>query len=578
MKNAYALNTPKENPGVASYVLSHVRTFLRPLALAIPLALFAINANAAQDVSVDYTNVLRKLDHLALGGVDESAYGAPNVLVNDALQQARLKALGVPYMRINLKYSTPGNPNSPIVCGASGCDTRWSGDDWVNHIKALGAEPVVEDPSNPSDLPSLVKHFNVDTNNPVHRWLGGINEPNIHGQTATTYSTNFNVTYDAMKAVDSTILIGGPTIAWYDSGFLQTFLNMSGSRVDFLDFHGYAQGTTQLTYDVLFGKAQTYETDILDLYKRIQATVPSRASNISIEVGEWDLDDAGHALEYTPFEAAWGASTMGHILRAGGIGMLYADKGNLLLKTGAEVPNGKLDDPTPMYHALGMYTGEGLFPSFGTDLVQATTSIPNVEVYASDNPKNIVVINKDPNLYQTATFALNGVSTGSAEVWRRDQSSGSSASPVDMGAVQIVNGSFSYSLPPFSVTTFVVGGSSTPAPGPSVSGFSLYDADTKKLIGVLQNNQTISLSKLPTTHLNVEATTAPANVGSVVFGLDGQANFHVENYSGYFMEGKSGNYWAPTVGAHTITATPYAGKQAQGQQGNAGSIAIHVEP
>ncbi|HLY26405.1 MAG TPA: hypothetical protein VKQ72_08705, partial [Aggregatilineales bacterium] len=484
-----------------------------------------------------------------------------------------------PYMRINLKYSTPGNPNSPIVCGAAGCDTRWSGDEWVNQIKALGAEPVVEDPTNPSDLPNLVKHFNVDTHNVVHRWLGGINEPNIHGQTAATYSAAFNVTYDAMKSVDPTILIGGPTIAWYDSGFLQTFLNMSGSRVDFLDFHGYAQGsTTQLSYAVLFGKAQTYETDILDLYQRIQATIPSRAANISVEVGEWDLDYAGHLLEYTPFETVWGASAMGHILNAGGIGMLYADKGNLLLETGAEVPNGKLDDPTPMYHALGMYTGEGLFPKFGTLLVQSTTSIPNVEVYASDNPKNIVVINKDPNLYQAATFALNGVDTGSAAVWRRDQSSASSANPVNVGNVAIVGGSFTYSLPPFSVTTFVIGSSSTPPPSQSVTGFSLFDADTKKLIGVLQNNQTISLSSLPTRNLNIGAQTAPANVGSVVFGLDGQANFHVENYSGYFLEGKSGASWVPALGMHTVTATPYTEKQGLGAPGMADSITINVQP
>ncbi|WP_158628713.1 glycosyl hydrolase [Dyella choica] len=454
-----------QNAG-AGYMLRRIGTFLRPLAFAVPMALFAAGSPAAENISVNYASVVRTLDPLAVGGADESAYGAPYVLVNDTLQQNRLQLLGVPYMRINLKYSTPGNPNSRIVCGAAGCDSRWSGDDWVNHIKAIGAEPVVEDPTNPSDLPNLVKHFNVDTNNVVHRWLGGINEPNIHGQNAATYSAAFNVTYDAMKKVDQTILIGGPTIAWYDSGYLQTFLNVSGSRVDFLDFHGYAQGSTQHSYGVLFGKAQAYETDILDLYKRIQATVPSRASAISIEVGEWDLDYIGHLLQYTPFETAWGASAMGHILKAGGIGMLYADKGNLLLKTGAEVPNGKMDDPTSMYHALGMYTGEGLFPRFGTKLVQSTTSLPNVEVYASDNPKNIVVINKDPSLYQAASIALNGVDAGTAVVWRRDQSSSSSANPVNLGSVNIVNGTFSYSLPPFSVTTFVIEPSSTSATKP----------------------------------------------------------------------------------------------------------------
>ena len=287
---------------------------------------------AGSNIIVDYTKPLRTLSPLAVGGVDESAYGAPNVLVNDTLQQQQLKTLGPKYMRMNLKYSISGNPSSKIVCGAGSCDTRWSGDQWINAIKALGAEPVVEDPVNPSDLPSLVKHFNKDTNNRVNRWLGGINEPNLHGQNATTYSNNFNKTYDAMKAVDSSIKIGGPTLAWYDSGFLQTFLDMSGSRVDFLDFHGYAQGNTQLSYDQLYGKAAKYETDINNLYQKIQKTVPNRASQIDIEIGEWGLDSAGSLLANTQFATTWGASTIGHILRAGGIDLMYADKGNLLVK------------------------------------------------------------------------------------------------------------------------------------------------------------------------------------------------------------------------------------------------------
>lgn len=423
----------------------------------IPLELLAANnIQATGNIIVDYTAPKKQLSPLAVGGVDESAYGDPNVLVNDTLQQERLKSLHIPYMRINLKYSIPGNYKSPIVCGAEWCDTRWSGDEWINHIKAIGAEPIVEDPTTPGDLPGLVKHFNKDTHNIVHRWLGGLNEPNLHGQNATTYSNNFNITYDAMKAVDPTILIGGPTVASYDSGFIQTFLNISGSRLDFIDFHGYAQGDkTQLPYNVLFDKAETYEKHILDLNKRIEATIPDRASKIEVQIGEWDLNYAGHLLQYTPFETVWGASAMGHIIKAGGIGLLYADKGNLLLKTGQEVPNGKIDDPTPMYHALGMYTGEGLFPGFGKELVYAHTDIPNVEVYASDNPRNIVVINKDPTQQKTAIVSLNGMKSCSVRAWRKDESN-LYGSPINLGTILISNSKFSYNIPPFSVTTFVL--------------------------------------------------------------------------------------------------------------------------
>lgn len=700
---------------VKSHLLPLLGFFLIVIAVPVTglLAYYRQEVNAhAQggNITISYGQPLRTLSPLAVGGVDESAYGVPNVLVNDPLQQQKLKMLGTRYMRMNLKYTIAGDPTSKIICGAQGCDTRWSGDEWVNAIKALGAEVVVEDPVNPTDLPLLVKHFNKDTNNRVSRWLGGINEPNLNGQNATTYSTNFNSNYDAMKAVDPTIKIGGPTVAWYDSTFLQTFLTMSGSRVDFLDFHGYPQGpTTQLPYDQLFTIGAKYETDLNDLYSRIQKTVPTRASQIEVQVGEWDLNYAGHLLEYTQFNTAWGASTLGHIIKGGGIDMLYADKGNLLLKTGAEIPGGTLDMTTPMYHALGMYTGEGLFRHFGNILVQTSTSLPNIEVYASDAPKNVVVINKDPALSQNGVFQADGVADGVADVWTKDLTIPVTDPPMNKGRIAVIGGAFSYTLPPFSVTTFVITPnpvtSATPVPSsspsvkpspsflppvvkpspsptaspvtstscsgdgvylysdinftgvctkftadvaelrgtvinsdaassirlvggytatlfadgnfsgawdkvsqdlPTLSGtnvgndnlssiqvqqkpasaaqvvsFSLIDASTKKVITGYTNlsgTVILSLSKFKTKHFNVQAVTTPSSVGSVLFSLDQVPNFHIENYADYFLAGKSGNYWQPTVGNHVITATPFDGTNASGNAGKSDTLNFIIQP
>ena len=66
--------------------------------------------------------------------MDVSGYGYPNVFANDQVEQQKLKTLGIKYMRMDLKYSTPGNPTSQIVCGGDGCDTRWTGDQWVQAI------------------------------------------------------------------------------------------------------------------------------------------------------------------------------------------------------------------------------------------------------------------------------------------------------------------------------------------------------------------------------------------------------------------------------------------------------------
>src|SRR5437660_4301959 len=119
-----------------------------------------------------------------------------------------------------------------------------------------------------------------------------------------------------------------------------------------------------------------------------------------------------------------------------------------------------------------MFTGEGLFRGFGDTMVNANTTLPNVEVYASDNPKNIVVLNKDPSVTQAATVSLNGVTSGTIDVWRKDESVLFPNPPIKLGTLPLENGTFTYQLTPFSVTTFVLNTTSqtspTPLPTPTV--------------------------------------------------------------------------------------------------------------
>ncbi len=131
------------------------------------------------------------------------------------------------------------------------------------------------------------------------------------------------------------------------------------------------------------------------------------------------------------------------------------------------------DDTNPAYHGIGMFSGEGLFQGFGNTMVDATTTLPNVEVFASDNPKNIVVINKNPSLTQNATFSLNDVNSGTIDVWRKDEAVLFPNPPIKPGTLSLQNGTFSYQLPPFSVTTFVLhtqsGAALTNPPSPTTT-------------------------------------------------------------------------------------------------------------
>ncbi|MEX0799744.1 MAG: DUF4114 domain-containing protein [Dehalococcoidia bacterium] len=436
---------------------------------------------ASANISVHFNTPIRSLNPLAIG-LDESAYGAGSlVLPTDPLELQRVTNLGVAYMRVELKYKTAGNPGAGIVCGAAGCVGSGgapSGEAYVNAIKAAGAEPVVIIPIysgntslSASDAANIVEHFNIDTGNPVQRWIIG-NEPDNAGMSASAYSTHFNAMYDAMKAVDPGIEVGGPATAWFNTGFLQTFLNSSGSRVDFIDYHKYGQGgPVALSEAELLANTAEWESTIGQMRTMIQNTVPARAGQIEIQIGEWNLDWDGDAKHYTNFNTVWSASVLGRILKAGGLSLPYASKnGGLgaLFESDSATYGTSRDDPMPIYHGIGMFTGQSLFRPFGGTVVDTLTSLSNLEVYASSGARNVVVVNKDPSASRAGAFFFDGFASGTVQVWRKSGSASPFAAPANLGTTNVVNSLLSYTLPPYSVTTFVLDpGTGTPTATPT---------------------------------------------------------------------------------------------------------------
>jgi len=88
---------------------------------------------------------------------------------------------------------------------------------------------------------------------------------------------------------------------------------------------------------------------------------------------------------------------------------------------------------------------------------------------------------------------------------------------------------------------------STLALAQSVDSFTLVNAATAADIRVLADGGTINLAT-DGASLNVRAETTPATVGSVRFGLDGNANFRTESTAPYALGGDtSGDYNAWTL-------------------------------
>ncbi len=393
-----------------------------------------------------------------------STYGAASV--NDsATQRSSLASIGLGVYRIPLQW------NGGNIVSSAANHPAGSGDDWVKNIKAVGGQPMIaiggssDNNFSPADAANLVKHFNQGGNR-VDKWIVG-NNPSLGNMSIQAYCTLFNSSVDAMKAVDPTIKVAGPAWAYFDEGALRDFLGCAGTKVDIIDYHHFGMGETYLSDADALAQTKQYEDQVVTAKKLIAAVAPNRASQIEVQVSEynwaWRANDGypgwqGDDRFYKSISTVWAASVAGHIAKAGGRGHQSADQNGALgltfSKNDAATQYGKkLADPMPAYHGLRMFSGGNLFRGFGGGIADATTNLANAEVYASTN-KNIVVINKSPDLSQLMTAHLSGFIGGTADVWQTDKNA-----PFDAPkrkAILTIGDTLSYSLPPYSVTTFVL--------------------------------------------------------------------------------------------------------------------------
>ena len=113
----------------------------------------------------------------------------------------------------------------------------------------------------------------------------------------------------------------------------------------------------------------------------------------------------------------------------------------------------------------------------------------------------------------------------------------------------------------------------------SIQSLTLVNADTDTDIGPLEDGQTLNLAALPTTNLSVRANPSTTPVGSVRFAYDGNPNFQTESVAPYALRGDTNgdyNSWTPTLGTHSLTATPYAASNAGGAAGSALTVVFTV--
>ncbi|WP_188194134.1 PA14 domain-containing protein [Nonomuraea sp. SYSU D8015] len=436
--------------------------------LAAAVAIWPVGAPAeaaaSATVSVDFTKPVRTLSATDYG-IGITGYGEGSYITNAPRHRELLRNLKPGRMRIELHYQEPGNYASPIICGGWKCDTTVSADAWIAAIRDLGAEPVVilqvdgrvSAEVNRDDAVALYRHF-AASGTPVRRFIVG-NElncachPEKPEMSAAEYSRRFNMITDALDAVDSAVQVGGPATAWNDLPYIKTFLEGSRDRVDFLDYHDYGNGDEEVTDEYLLGDViRAYETEMNEV-RALARSVLGR--DIDIQIGEFNSDhqDTDGHRTLTHFNTLWGAAALGQILHAGGAAYQYGDKNGQLGLTSERGEGGvPRNEPLPMYHGIGMFTGEGLFRPFGKTMVEARADSGLLHVFASDAAKNVVLVNVGAEPLDTS-LTLTGLTAGTAAIW---QSTGDAWAPHRTGTVDVAGGKGTLTLPARSVTTLVL--------------------------------------------------------------------------------------------------------------------------
>lgn len=104
--------------------------------------------------------------------------------------------------------------------------------------------------------------------------------------------------------------------------------------------------------------------------------------------------------------------------------------------------------------------------------------------------------------------------------------------------------------------------------GAQILTLTLVNADNNNDLMAITNGATIYLNSLPTQNVNVRADVS-SDVESVYFQFNNDLK-HVENVAPYALKGdNNGNYknWSLPIGQHTLIATGYSQKKAEGRSG-----------
>lgn len=412
----------------------------RVLALIL-LLLASFSSSLAQEAPSE--NTLTVDASQSLGTISPYVYGSNMNLytIIPAALMEEAQALGLRYMRF-------GGGDTDIL------DLRNNIIDlFVLQTRAVGAEPALSVRllgGTPEKAAEIVRYTNITKGYGIKYWSIG-NEPNlfvalmdVETYTTQDLNTQWRAIAEAMLAVDPEIIFVGPDITQYvitryEDGQIEYLPgNLGGSAldaqgndwmIDFLRANGDLLGYVAIhRYPYPgFGAGSGADTDSLrDINDEWDIAIPNLRAlirditgrDIPIAVTEINSNSANSvgapaALD-SFYNALWLGDVLGRLIRNQVEIVAYWD-----VQGGPNRGWGLLGSSAVRPTAYTYY----MYRHFGTELLDATSTTPDVTVYAAqreDGAVTLMVVNLGSTDAQT-TLALTGFTpSGDAEVWRYD--------------------------------------------------------------------------------------------------------------------------------------------------------------
>ncbi len=235
-------------------------------------------------------------------------------------------------------------------------------------------------------------------------WETGHIRPDGSKMTAEKYADIFVEFAKAMKAVDPTIKVGGPSCdIRHHEDYFEPLLKLAGDEVDFLTLHFYSLRNSLAPESNLFDGLKNLRPVTERLDALVEKYQPKRLGEIEYSITEWNSKLPKDQDAYRLFNGLWFSSWIGEMIECGIDSATVWD-----MFSGDDNGHGMLVKQDDNYVPTGRYWGFWLWSHFMTDtLIKTSVDNDQLHVHATRDDNNVYVMIMNESRIESETITLN---------------------------------------------------------------------------------------------------------------------------------------------------------------------------